>query len=115
MHDGTRSDIDALLLIGVDQFSDVVLDDSYNNDRCADFLLLLVIDHASGTCDAIHINRDTMTEMDILGIAGKKSTRRHSKSRCLIPTVRASRIVAAIQRARFRNFSEVWTLINMCA
>ena len=67
-----RRDVDTFLIMGVDQFSDAAPSNSYNNDRCADFLLLLVIDHATKQCSAIQINRDTMAEISVLGIGGKK-------------------------------------------
>lgn len=75
-HDGKlyrlRDDVDTLLIMGVDKFSGSLVEDSYNNDQCADFLLLLVIDHAVGRCSIVHINRDTMAEINVLGIGGKK-------------------------------------------
>jgi LCP family protein required for cell wall assembly len=43
----------------------------YYNMMCADFLMLLVFDHGNKTCSAIHINRDTMAEMSLLGVNGK--------------------------------------------
>lgn len=76
-HDGAlyrlRDDVDTFLIMGVDQFSGVLTDESYNNDQCADFLLLLVIDHAAKECSAIQINRDTMAEVSVLGVGGKKT------------------------------------------
>ncbi len=75
-HDGKlyrlRDDVDTLLIMGVDKFSGSLVEDSYNNDQCADFLLLLVIDHAVGRCSIVHINRDTMAEINVLGVGGKK-------------------------------------------
>ena len=67
-----RNDVDTFLIMGVDQFSNAAPSHSYNNDQCADFLLLLVIDHGTGRCSAIQINRDTMTGISVLGIGGKK-------------------------------------------
>ena len=66
-----RQDIETILLLGLDAFKDEE-DDSYNNDKQADFLLLLVIDRTNETCRAIPINRDTMAEMNVLGVAGDK-------------------------------------------
>ena len=75
-HGGTlyrlRDDVDTLLIVGVDKFSGTQAEDSYNNDQCADFLLLLVIDHATEQCSVVHINRDTVAEINVLGIGGKK-------------------------------------------
>ena len=66
-----RQDIETILILGLDAFKDEE-DDSYNNDKQADFLLLLVIDRTNETCRAIPINRDTMAEMNVLGVAGDK-------------------------------------------
>ena len=67
-----RMDVDAVLIAGLDKFDTAIENDSYNNDRQADFLLLLIIDHGNKTCSAVHINRDTMAEINVLGIGGNK-------------------------------------------
>lgn len=67
-----RSNVDAILIAGLDKFDTAIENDSYNNDRQADFLLLLIIDHGNKTCSAVHINRDTMAEINVLGIGGNK-------------------------------------------
>lgn len=76
-HKGTlyrlRGDVDTLLVIGVDQFSETVEDGSYNNNQCADFLLLFIMDHTAKRCSVIQINRDTVTDVTVLGIGGKKT------------------------------------------
>ena len=64
--------IETVLIVGLDAFGKTVENDSYNNDRQADFLVLLVLDRSNSTCSAIHINRDTMTEVPILGITGQQ-------------------------------------------
>lgn len=66
-----REDIETLLVLGLDTYADTGLE-SYNNDKQADFLLLLVMDTENGTCKGIHINRDTMTEMNVLGVSGDR-------------------------------------------
>jgi len=66
-----KRDLETILLLGLDTFGNED-SGSYNNNKQADFLLLFVIDKASESCKAIHINRDTMTEMNILGVAGDK-------------------------------------------
>lgn len=65
-----KENIETMLFLGLDKFNN---DDSgYNNDKQADFLMLLVIDHSAKTCTPIHINRDAMVTMDVLGVAGDK-------------------------------------------
>ncbi len=61
--------VETLLLLGLDTY-DADETESYVNQKQADFLLLLVMDKNSGQCKAIHINRDTMAEIDVLGVAG---------------------------------------------
>ena len=73
-YNGTKyvlnTQVETLLVLGLDTFeSDTP--ESFNNNKQADFLLLLVMDKASGTCKAIHINRDTMVETNVLGVAGE--------------------------------------------
>lgn len=65
-----KDSLESILVLGLDKFDNE--DSGYNNDKQADFLMLLVIDHTAQTCTPIHINRDSMVNMDILGVAGEK-------------------------------------------
>lgn len=67
-----RSSVETVLVMGIDKFSDEVEDGSYNNDQRADFLVLFVIDHKANTYSSIQLNRDTITDVTVLGIGGKK-------------------------------------------
>lgn len=67
-----KDNIDTFLVLGLDKFEDSATVDSYNNDQRADFLMLFVYDNDSKKCSAIHINRDTMTDINVLGVAGNK-------------------------------------------
>ncbi|MBE6758440.1 MAG: hypothetical protein E7552_07870, partial [Ruminococcaceae bacterium] len=75
-HHGTRYELkdslETFLFIGLDTFDKADSADAYNNDRQADFLLLLVLDNAEKTCRVIHVNRDTMAEMNVLDVASNK-------------------------------------------
>ncbi len=64
-----KENIETVLVLGLDKYEGQQTD-SYNNNRQADFLMLLVIDHNSSKCSALHINRDTMALMPVLGVAG---------------------------------------------
>ncbi len=66
-----KDGVEAVLVLGLDKFEGAD-SDSYNNDKQADFLMLLVADHENKVCSALHINRDTIAEMSILGVAGDK-------------------------------------------
>ncbi len=66
-----KEDIETLLVLGLDKYESPD-EDSYNNDKQADFLMLLVIDNKNQKCTALHINRDSMAQVDVLGVAGNK-------------------------------------------
>ena len=67
-----KENIETFLVIGLDKFEGTSSGDSYNNDKQADFLMLLVFDNNTKKTTAIHINRDTMAKVNILGVAGNK-------------------------------------------
>lgn len=64
-----KEDLETVLLMGVDKF-DGDTPEGYLNNQQADFLLLLVMDEENQTCTPIQLNRDTMTEIQILGVNG---------------------------------------------
>ncbi len=66
-----RDGIETFLVLGLDKYEGGDAQDSYNNDKQADFLLLYVFDTQSKTYGAIHINRDTMADVARLGVAGE--------------------------------------------
>lgn len=63
-------DLETVLLMGVDKFEGET-PEGYLNNQQADFLLLLALDEAGETCTPIQLNRDTMTEIQILGVNGE--------------------------------------------
>lgn len=67
-----RDDLTNILVMGVDKFSGTASSDpdGYTNSQQADFLLLLSIDDADKSIRALHINRDTMAEIERLGLGG---------------------------------------------
>ncbi len=70
-----RDGIETFLIIGLDKFDEYDGADSYDgdrNDKQADFLLLYVFDNTEKKYSAIHINRDTVTGVNRLDIAGNK-------------------------------------------
>lgn len=64
-----KNNIRSLLVMGIDTTSDKEgpAEGSFNNYARADFLALLVIDDKNETIRAIHIDRDSMSSVDILG------------------------------------------------
>ena len=67
-----KDNVETFLVLGLDKFDDSDYVESYNNDKQADFLMLFVFDNDAKKCTAIHINRDTMTDVNILGVAGNR-------------------------------------------
>jgi len=67
-----NENIETILVMGLDKYEDEIDTSSYNNDQQADFLMLFILDNQNKTCKALHINRDTMTEMNVLGVAGQE-------------------------------------------
>ena len=66
-----RRGLTTILLMGID--TRLGYDDErvgYRNGGQSDFLLLLVLDRENKTITPIHINRDVMTEITILGVLG---------------------------------------------
>lgn len=68
-----RQDITVMMVLGIDEFGPVKDSGSYNNPGAADMVVLLVFDETEEVCDILCLNRDTMVEMPVLGIGGKKA------------------------------------------
>lgn len=68
-----RQDITTLLIMGIDETGPVKDSMSYNNSGESDVVLLVIFDEIERTYNVLALNRDTMVEMPILGLAGKKA------------------------------------------
>lgn len=68
-----RQDITVMMVLGIDEFGPVKDSGSYNNPGAADMVTLLVFNETEEVCDILCLNRDTMVEMPVLGIGGKKA------------------------------------------
>ena len=66
-----RDNIQTILIMGLDKFEADASPDSYNNDMQADFLTLLVLDRDDDTVTTLQINRDSMGQINILGLDGE--------------------------------------------
>jgi len=66
-----NDDIETILVMGLDKYESQVQEDSYNNDMQADFLTLLILDKGEDTATALHLNRDAMAQMNVLGLKGE--------------------------------------------
>lgn len=68
-----RQDVDIYLLMGIDRFGPVEDSGSYNNDGEADTIIVLLFDRADETVSVLALNRDTMTDMPVLGVGGRQA------------------------------------------
>lgn len=62
--------LETTLVMGVDKYADEQKQDVQGEYEQADFLLLLIMDREAEACTALHLNRDTMTEIQMLTDAG---------------------------------------------
>lgn len=68
-----KDNVETILVMGLDKYEHADEDeDGYYNDQQADFLMLFVLDHEAKTYETIHVDRDTMAEINVLGLAGQK-------------------------------------------
>ena len=68
-----RQDITVFMLMGIDQFGPVQASNSYNNKGEADVIMLAVFDESDKTYDVVLLNRDTMADIPVIGLGGKKA------------------------------------------
>lgn len=67
-----EKDVETLLVIGIDDFGGFTSSDSYLSGKQSDFLVLLVRDKATGESRAIHLDRDAMVDVPVLGVTGQR-------------------------------------------
>lgn len=68
-----RQDINVYLVMGIDREGVAVDSGFYQNPGAADVVLVIVFDETAKKYSIISLNRDTMVEMPILGLGGKKA------------------------------------------
>lgn len=66
-----RQDVTVMMVLGIDQFGPVESSNYYRNSGSADSIMLLVFDENARDCTVLYINRDTMLNMDVLGVRGE--------------------------------------------
>lgn len=62
--------LESYLILGVDQLGEAQASGSYNGGGQSDVILVLVADHTREQVSLLQINRDTMTEVEVLGVRG---------------------------------------------
>lgn len=65
-----RQDITVMMVLGIDQYGPVESSNYYRNKGSADSIMLLIFDETHEECTVLYMNRDTMLEMDVLGVKG---------------------------------------------
>ena len=66
-----RQDITVLMVLGIDQFGPVESSHYYRNSGSADSVMLIVCDETNKTYTVLYLNRDTMVDMNVLGVRGE--------------------------------------------
>lgn len=66
-----RQDITVVMVLGIDQYGPVAASHYYRNEGSADSIILLIFDDTNQVCNVLYLNRDTMVNMDTLGIKGE--------------------------------------------
>ena len=65
-----RQDITVMMVLGIDQEGPVQSSNYYRNKGSADSIMLLIFDKSDESCTVLYLNRDTMLNMDVLGVQG---------------------------------------------
>lgn len=68
-----KSNQETMLIVGVDKTEPLEDSKSYNNDGQADFLLLAIFDTKEEKTTILHLNRDLMTAIPVLGVTGQQA------------------------------------------
>lgn len=66
-----RQDITVFMVMGIDQNGKVKSSGSYNNSGEADMISLVVFDETNKSYKVVLLNRDTMMDIQVLGVGGK--------------------------------------------
>lgn len=74
-----RQDITVMLVLGIDQYGPVASSNYYRNEGSADSIMLLVFDETNEECAVLYLNRDTMVNMDVLGVTGEYAGTRYGQ------------------------------------
>ena len=67
-----RGNVETFLVLGINSLTTKTTTDAYTNNNQSDFLMLVVLDNEAKTYTAIHIDQNTMVDINVLGLAGEK-------------------------------------------
>ncbi|MCD8068331.1 MAG: LCP family protein [Lachnospiraceae bacterium] len=65
-----KENLETLLILGTDKYEETGAVSGTLNNEQADFIMLVVIDYDTNEITPLQLNRDTMTEIQILGVTG---------------------------------------------
>ena len=68
-----RQDVMVMMVLGIDKFGPMESSDYYRNEGAADSVMLLVFDEIEESCTVLYLNRDTMVDMNVLGLRGEQA------------------------------------------
>ena len=68
-----RQDITVVMALGIDERGPVKSSESYRNHGESDAVILLILDQKEESYTVLCLNRDTMLDMPVLGIGGKRA------------------------------------------
>ncbi len=74
-----RQDITVMMVLGIDQHGVVESSNYYRNEGSADSIMLLIFDETNEECTVLYLNRDTMVDMDVLGVKGEYAGTRYGQ------------------------------------
>lgn len=74
-----QKDLETVLIMGIDTHGTLTSSGSYNNTNQVDFLTVLIRDPDTNEKKAIHLNRDTMTDITVLGVTGQVAGTRNAQ------------------------------------
>ena len=66
-----RQDITVMMVLGIDRYGPAEASNYHRNEGAADSVMLLIFDETEKCCSVLHLNRDTMLHMDVLGVRGE--------------------------------------------
>ena len=67
-----KQDIETFLIIGVDEDGEMIRRETLENEGMADAIMLAVFNRTDETIDIISLNRDSMTDISVRGLDGRK-------------------------------------------
>lgn len=91
------------MVLGIDQFGPIQSSEYHKNSGAADMVMLLIFDNQKQACSVLHLNRDTMLEMPVVGIRGNTQAPITDSLRWPTPTEPVWRTVARMSGRHWKT------------